>query len=166
MHKHRLIGALLGAVLATPVAAQDFSVDDHLIDRCIAVHDNPMICVGREAEECVLRNGGGPNMVLTACFEAETAVWDDGLNEAYRHLVTLAKDREGWDVGYEEGVLVDALRDMQRAWIDYRDASCDNAAALTAPFGSAAGPAITKCLMFHTARQYFVLRGLRQDYLR
>lgn len=160
-----MVLAILSAVCAAPLSAQDFKIDRHNIDRCLAIQDDPMLCVGREAYACILDNEGGPNMVLAACHEAEAAAWDDALNEAYRDLMILARDREGWDVGYEAGSLVNALRDMQRAWVVYRDKSCGNAAALAAPFGSAAGPAFAECQMEQTARQYFELRGLRQDYL-
>ena len=156
---------LLVIGLAPPVAAQDFTIDAHLIDRCLPLHDNPMACVGRQADACILRNGNGPNMVVGACFEAEAAVWDAWLNTAYRDLVRLARDREAADMGYEEGNLQIALQEMQRAWITYRDASCGNALTLAAPFGSAAGPAYYECMTEHTARQYFILRGLRQAYL-
>ncbi|WP_306154969.1 lysozyme inhibitor LprI family protein [Roseovarius sp. MMSF_3281] len=162
----RVILVLLGMAAALPVVAQDFAVDGHRIDRCIAIQDDPMLCVGREAYDCIEANGGGPNMVLAACHEAEAVFWDAALNRAYQHLVYLAREREAGDVGYEAGALVTALRDMQRAWMVYRDASCDNALALAKPFGSAAGPAFAECQMVQTARQYFVLRGMRQDYLR
>ncbi|MCD9146241.1 lysozyme inhibitor LprI family protein [Pseudophaeobacter flagellatus] len=160
----RLIIAILYAICATPVFAQDFKIDPHLIDRCFPIVDDPMLCVGREAYDCIFRNGGGPNMVLGACYEAEAAVWDDFLNEAYRDLMSLAHDLESSDSGWETGVLVNTLRGMQRSWIVYRDARCANAVALAKPFGSRASAASAFCQMEETARQYFVLRGMRKDY--
>ena len=124
-----------------------------------------MVCVGRAAQTCADNHGAGPNMVYAACFEAEAAYWDAALNDAYNDLKGLAADRQSWDVGYQPDALVTALRDMQRAWITYRDATCANAVAIAAPFGSAAGPAGAECRVVQTARQYFVLRGMRQDYL-
>ncbi len=151
-------------LLAMPAAAQDFSIDRHLIDRCLAIQENPMNCVGRQADECVQRNGGGPNSVLAACREAEAAAWDLTLNAEYRDLQRLAREREAEDLGYAPQSLIIGLREMQRAWITYRDATCDNALALAKPFGSAAGPAGAECLMVETARQFFALNNLRGDY--
>lgn len=124
-----------------------------------------MLCVGRQADACTQRNNGSADMVLAACFEAEAVFWDGALNNAYRDLIALAQQREGWDLGYEPGALAAALRDMQRAWIGYRDATCANELAIAAPFGSAGGPVYAECKMTETARQNFVLRGLRHAYL-
>ena len=161
----RRLAALVLAGLAGPLAAQDLAIDGHLIDRCLPIRDDPMTCVGMQADACVTRNGGGADMILAACLGAEAAFWDGALNEAYADLQRLARDRQAQDLGYGPDALVLALRDMQRAWIGYRDARCANAAAIAAPFGSAAGPASAECLMTETARQYFVLRGMRRDYI-
>ena len=71
--KHLLIA--LFVAIATPAAAQDFSIDLHLIDRCLAINDETLMrCVGRQADACIERNAGGPDMVITACRSAETEV--------------------------------------------------------------------------------------------
>ena len=50
---------------------------------------------------------------MNACNERERAVWDDILNESYRRLrAKLDTDQQG------------KLRNMQRAWIASRDATC------------------------------------------
>ena len=124
-----------------------------------------MLCVGRAAEECTQpHGGGGPNIVLAACHEAEFVFWDGALNEAFQDLLRLARLREAEDLGYAPDNLDIALREMQRAWIGYRDATCGNALALRAPFGSAAGVAYQACMSRQTARQYFELRGMRRSY--
>jgi uncharacterized protein YecT (DUF1311 family) len=152
-------------LLATPLQAQEFTIDAHRIDRCLAVQDDPMVCVGRAAETCVENRGGGPDMVHAACLQAELDFWDGSLNNAYAHVLDRAREREAADLGYEPGSLITALRQMQRSWIVYRDATCDHALALAAPFGSAAGPAFNECMMVQTARQNFVLRDMRFAYL-
>lgn len=159
-----MIRALTIIALATPALAQDFTVDAHWIDRCIGVQENPMICVGVAAEMCTQSNGGGPNMVVAACHEAEAAEWDRALNEAYQDLLRLAREREAMDLGYAHDNLGIALKEVQLAWIGYRDATCANALTLAAPFGSAAGPAYQACISRQTARQYFELREMRQAY--
>ena len=161
-----MIRVLAVIALATPATAQTFEIDAHWIDRCIGVQDNPMICVGMAAERCTQENGGGPNMVLAACHEAEAAEWDRALNEAYQDLRRLARDREAMDLGYAPDNLGIALQEMQLAWIGFRDATCGNATALAAPFGSAAGPAYHACMARETARQYFELRRMRPLYTR
>ncbi len=65
----RLIVAVLCMLGAMPLAAQDFAIDAHLIDRCLPIQDDPMHCVGREAAACIERNGAGPEMVIAACKE-------------------------------------------------------------------------------------------------
>ena len=160
----RWIALILGLGWAAPLMAQDLAIDGHRIDRCIAVQDQ-MFCVGLEAQDYIDRNGSGADMVIAACRLAEADFWDGALNEAYGHLLHLAREKEAEDLGYDAGALTAALRDMQRGWIAYRDAACAHATALAKPFGTAAGPAFADCKMQETARQYFVLRDLRQDYL-
>lgn len=150
---------------AAPVQAQHFTVDAHMIDRCLPVHDSPMSCVGIAADTCVENYGGGPNMVHAACIDAEFAYWDGALNSAYAHILGLARERETMDLGYAPESLVNALREMQRSWIVYRDATCHHMVALDTPFGSAAGLSYAECMMFETARQNFVLRDLRFAYV-
>ncbi|SMX32611.1 lysozyme inhibitor LprI family protein [Octadecabacter ascidiaceicola] len=161
--KHLLI--VLFSALAVPAAAQDFSIDPHLIDRCLAINDEtPMRCVGRQADECAQRNGGGADMVISACLAAEAEVWDGMLNRVYGRVLEHAKTHERWDVGYQPNQLTDAVREMQRAWIAYRDATCGHALARATPFGSGAGPAINECELHETARQYFQLTRIERSY--
>ncbi|AKS46621.1 Uncharacterized conserved protein YecT, DUF1311 family [Octadecabacter temperatus] len=161
--KH-LLSVLLIA-LAAPSAAQDFNIDPHLIDRCLAINDEtPMRCVGRQADVCAQRNGGGADMVISACLAAEAEVWDGFLNNSYARVLEHAKTHEGMDVGYEQGQLTDAVRDMQRAWIAYRDATCGHALARAMPFGSGAGPAANECQLRETARQVFQLQYVERSY--
>ena len=151
-------------IYAMPANAQEFTVDAHFIDRCLAIQEDPMVCVGREADRCAQKHGGGADMVIAACTFAEAEAWDDSLNAAYRELQRLAREREAWDVGYEPGALLIGLRDMQRAWISYRDAVCANALALARPFGSSAGVAESECLLEETARQFVKLTQMRWSY--
>lgn len=151
-------------LFASPVLAQDFTIDPHRIDRCLPTVDDPMQCVGREAYDCIFRNGNGPNMVPGACYTAEAEIWDDFLNEAYQELLSLAGDLEASDSGWKVGELVGSLRVMQRNWIDYRNARCANALALAKPFGSRASAVDGFCNMRETAKQYFELRDMWHEY--
>lgn len=164
MRFFKAIGLCL-ALAPVPAVAQDFTVDAHLIDRCLGINqDTPMACVGRQADICIDRNDGGPNMVVAACQEAELAVWDDTLNRTYQELLRLTKAAQVEDVGYAPGQLTDAVRAMQRSWIVYRDATCALDVARAAPFGSAVGPASAGCHMRETARQFFQLNQIAGGY--
>lgn len=157
--------ALVALLWSGPAFSQDFRIDPHLIDRCLGINgDTPMACVGTQAQTCFDDYGGGPNMVMAACQEAELAYWDDELNQTYAELVELARDEQSADVGYAPDQLTNAARAMQRSWIVYRDATCDLELARAAPFGSAVGPAITGCLLRETARQVFQLRHIAGQY--
>lgn len=123
-----------------------------------------MACVGRQADACIQRNGNGPDMVIAVCQENEAAFWDDFLNRNYAELLKLVYIEERMDVGYAPNQLSDAVRDMQRAWIVYRDATCGVDLARAQPFGSAAGPATTACMMRETARQVFQLNYIAGQY--
>ncbi|WP_377506770.1 lysozyme inhibitor LprI family protein [Octadecabacter sp. R77987] len=154
-----------GFVLAAwPAAAQDFAIDAHLIDRCLAIQDDPMVCVGRQADACIQRNGGGADMIIGVCQENETAVWDATLNRTYAELLRLVQAEQEMDVGYAPNQLTDAVRQMQRSWIKYRDDTCGVALAREMPFGSAAGPAASGCMMRETARQFFQLNYIAGQY--
>jgi uncharacterized protein YecT (DUF1311 family) len=157
--------AVVAALCAGPAAAQDFRIDPHLIDRCLGINgDTPMACVGTQAQACYDDYGGGPDMVMAACQEAELAYWDGQLNRTYAELLELTRAEQDSDVGYAPNQLTDAARAMQRSWIVYRDATCDLDLARAAPFGSAAGPAITGCLLRETARQVFQLGDIAGQY--
>lgn len=153
------------SLYAVGVSAQDFSIDPHLIDRCLGINlDTPMACVGVQARVCYDDYGGGADMVLGACLEAEAAYWDGALNGVYQELLVLVEQEQNIDVGYQPNQLTDAARAMQRSWISYRDATCGLDLARAYPFGSAAGPASGECLLHETARQYFQLQRIAGTY--
>lgn len=157
--------ALALCLLAGTAQAQDFTIDPAAIDACRAqFSDTPMVCAGQEAEACVDRYGGGPNMVVSACQALELAYWDDALNARYATLQDLAQAEETGEFQFEPEQLSKGVRDIQRTWISYRDARCGHALARAKPFGSAAGPAINGCLLRETARQVFELERLSREY--
>lgn len=94
MRRHCLLGALACLVLPVAAAAQETAAP------------------GRAAEDgqaCT----GQTTIAIVECKVALTQEWDDRLNAAYRTLVTdLPEDRAA------------ALRDVQRAWIAWRDGNC------------------------------------------
>lgn len=55
-----------------------------------------------------------PQIALTECAARDAAFWDNLLNNAYQQVIAeLAPDR------------VEGLRTAQRAWITYRDLTCE-----------------------------------------
>jgi uncharacterized protein YecT (DUF1311 family) len=79
------------------------------------------------------------------CLRAEQAIWDDLLNENFRVL------REGLDDGQQA-----KLRDMQRAWIAYRDTTCGF--YYDKIQGSMATGMTAACLVRETARRALLLK--------
>jgi len=65
------------------------------------------------ADPCTKRTKIASDRDRMECFDLERAIWDDLLNENFKTL------REGLDDDQRN-----KLRDMQRAWIAYRDTTC------------------------------------------
>jgi uncharacterized protein YecT (DUF1311 family) len=118
---------VIAALHALPVMAQDLGVDRGDVLACFA--DTPIgaiypDCLGAAANACQDQDGGSTTIGMTECIMAETAVWDDMLNEEYTRLQRNFSAR-GWAGGaVTNEELKIALRDAQRAWIAYRDADC------------------------------------------
>jgi uncharacterized protein YecT (DUF1311 family) len=64
------------------------------------------------ATPCINKSRGSDHDVAD-CYDAETAIWDNLLNENFKKLVATLDDDQT-----EKG------RAMQRAWIAYRDTTC------------------------------------------
>ena len=65
------------------------------------------------AQPCQNTPVGQSNVGMADCFRLEAKIWDDLLNDNYKSL------RDGLDASQ-----AGKLRDMQRAWIASRDATC------------------------------------------
>jgi uncharacterized protein YecT (DUF1311 family) len=79
------------------------------------------------------------------CYRTETAIWDDLLNENYKKLQgTLDDDQAA------------KLRAMQRAWIAYRDTTCNF--YYDKIQGTMAGPMVSACEARETARRAVLLQ--------
>ena len=65
------------------------------------------------ADPCTEKPAGQTTLGTAECYRAEQEIWDALLNENFRSL------RDGLDEGQKT-----KLRDMQRAWIAYRDTTC------------------------------------------
>lgn len=111
-------------------------------------------CIGRAADACVDATGYA-TPVLSGCAMRELENWDAQLNAVYQ--AARAQSREfDMGAGAHAPSLAVGLRDMQRAWIEYRDATCAYEAAQWGG-GTGAGPAFASCLMRLTGEQALYL---------
>jgi uncharacterized protein YecT (DUF1311 family) len=89
-----------------------------LVRDCAAKHPDD----GKGEEECALKLVADPcaekvndNHGHADCFRIETVIWDAILNENYKQLTDTLDDKDDQN----------KLKEMQRAWIAYRDTTCD-----------------------------------------
>lgn len=138
-------------LIATPATAQDLVYHNKATESCLAsaesfgaMHD----CIGVASNACMDQTEGGSSTpVMGACLDRERDYWDDRLNRVYGEL------RNSYAAQAE---VSGALRDMQRAWISYRDTRCAYIGAQWSG-GTGMGPAITGCKMVTTAEQTLLL---------
>ena len=97
------------------------------------------------ATPCQSTPEGQSNLGMADCFRLEAKIWDDLLNENYKSL------RDTIDATQAA-----KLRDMQRAWIASRDATC--AFYDVKIQGSMAIPMGAACLARETARRAILLK--------
>ena len=146
------------ALMPLPLAAQEMVFSPVATETCLAnmaEGQDPATCIGASANACMEATSGGYSTVgMVGCYEQERLYWDARLNAAYRLARAEAKkiDAEMREIGSSAPSQADALRDMQRAWIGFRDASCDYERALWGG-GTGGGPASVACHMFMTAEQ-------------
>lgn len=164
-----LAGALAAFTLAAPGAhAQDLTFDIKDTQHCLSTsgtYAEMQSCIGASANACMSATDmGGTTVGMGGCIDRELRYWDDRLNASYRSL--RAKDRaEDAEYGSAPGYAkqANALRDMQRAWIAYRDATCDYERAQWGG-GTGGGPATLGCLMRLTGRQALYLERMMVEY--
>jgi uncharacterized protein YecT (DUF1311 family) len=72
-------------------------------------------CIGLVADLCPEAPGAN-TMTIVSCQIREQKIWDDYLNDWYGEALKRLRD---------EPNAAAALKEAQRAWIQYRDAKCD-----------------------------------------
>lgn len=164
--KHGLIIAL--TLLATETVAQDDVVfHTALVQQCFdkaRSYGGSDSCIGSAADLCMEQNEGGFSTYgMSHCISLEAEWWDEALNFEYARVLSEAAvlDEELAAEGLPS--VAEALREMQRAWITFRDASCAFEAAQWGG-GTGAGPAYNSCVMGLTAEQAITLGGSFVDF--
>ncbi len=158
----------LVALAAVPAAAQElrFDIGDTL--RCIdtsGTYEEMESCIGASANACMAATDmGGTTIGMSGCLDRELSFWDERLNIVYRNLREQER-REDADMADLPGApkQAEALRDMQRAWIAFRDATCDYERAQWGG-GTGGGPATVGCLMRMTGEQVIYLERIGESY--
>lgn len=116
-------------------------------------------CISRSADACANANDLGRSTIgVAGCLSLELEYWDKLLNEVYQGALQTSAQIDIDNEVKKHGMLssADTLRDMQRAWIIYRDARCLYETS-TWGQGTGASGAHTACLMVTTAEQAIFL---------
>ncbi|MDU8945856.1 lysozyme inhibitor LprI family protein [Rhodophyticola sp. MJ-SS7] len=141
------------AFMAIPANAQDLTFSQEPTLACLDAGGSEE-CIGRAADVCIDTPDGYTTVGMGFCFDAERQVWDARLNAAYQALLVreAAAEEEMRRIGATVPPTVAPLREMQRAWIPFRDAACHYERAQWGG-GTGQGPATAACLMQETGRQ-------------
>ena len=146
--------AVLAIVLAQTALAQDGPAmptddDSRMQSDCLANAVEQSLpksnCIGVVADACMKEPGNDSTVMMTACLDRESRLWDDLLNDRYGLLMEALNE--------EQAI---ALQSSQRAWIDMRDKTCAYEASLWQG-GTGAGPAAVGCFLRETGWRALML---------
>lgn len=147
----RLI-SLLGFLTAAPAAAQELAYSDYATDACLQSGRDYTKCIGLSSLQCMQDTPGGFSTYGEGgCLDAELQYWDRLLNTNYKARMASSERNDVENTGFGPSQ-AEALKQMQRAWIPYRDAKCDFERSQWGG-GTGGGPATLNCLMNITAHQ-------------
>ncbi|MBB5722191.1 uncharacterized protein YecT (DUF1311 family) [Loktanella ponticola] len=143
-----------------PAALQDYEPD--ILLNCLrnsGSRGSRQACIGVSSGACMRAEASNHAMAYTACTGAEWGDWDARLNSTYADLVHYQT------YGDRDEMAVEKLREMQRAWITFRDAACEwDSVAWGGMLGVGAGPAVADCMMVLTAQQtLFLMERARME---
>lgn len=118
-------------------------------------------CITLSSERCVMDTQGGNSTAgMAGCADRGHQMWDAELNRIY-HILREQEARateQNRRISDRIPSSEEALVDMQRAWITYRDARCSYAYSQFGG-GTGGGPALTGCLETMTGEQALYLRA-------
>jgi uncharacterized protein YecT (DUF1311 family) len=101
------------------------------------------------AKPCTEMPENASTQATARCYFAESAIWDDLLNKNFKELLAVLDDEQSAK-----------LRAMQRAWVAYRDTTCDF--YWDKIHGTMAVPMRAACVARETARRALLLRAFSQ----
>lgn len=153
---------LLFALLPVASVAQDLSFRPEVLETCLADGGGDD-CIGLAAARCAESTDGGTTVGLGFCYGAERDWWDARLNAAYQDLMARERaiDAET-DATETSQSRATALRNMQRAWIAFRDAACFYEYTQWGG-GTGGNPAHAACTLRQTAIRTLALEARLSD---
>lgn len=163
-----LLGVACGLIPLSASAQQghgasSLSVDAARVRECFVQMGQEGVgnCIAEAANLCQERDGGSTTLGIVACLQAETEVWDDLLNAQYLELRDSMRqqDQEWPELGISRA---EALRDVQRAWIAFRDAECGYAYARYQG-GTIRNVVAASCVLEETARRALTLKAFLHE---
>lgn len=157
MRKH----VILIALMASPLSAQELSFAPEPTETCLhntAHGGDKSQCIGLAANQCMSRPDGQTTIGMGFCLDAELSHWDGILNSGYQQL-RAAMQASDAELPETLAIQTDQLRDMQRAWMSFRDARCSFEAAQWQG-GTGASPAYLACMMTMTGEQALYLMSV------
>lgn len=146
-------------LLTLPAQAQDMSFDITPSLDCVSAAPDTnaaKLCIGEAAGICMEQDMGYTTPGMGFCLDAELTYWDGVLNDSFQ---TLRATLRASDAELPEHLAkqADGLRDMQRAWITYRDTRCSFEASLMQG-GTAGNSVYLGCAMQLTGEQALFLQ--------
>lgn len=133
--------------------AEPTDADREVIAACITKAGDEgasaLACVGVVSDPCLATPGNDNTVMMGACLERESTIWDERLNDDYKALL----------VGLD-GEAKDKLKAGQKAWITVRDTTCDIESGFWLG-GTGYGGALTGCLLRETGTRDLSLVALR-----
>jgi uncharacterized protein YecT (DUF1311 family) len=146
-----LAAILAGAISAHAQTRKPTAAEIKLVRDCADKHPDD----GKGEEECAFKlvadpciEKNGSNLGTADCYRIETVIWDAILNDNYKQLMEAIDDKADQD----------KLKEMQRAWIAYRNTTCDF--YWYKIHGSMSVPMTAACQLRETARRAMLLAFL------
>lgn len=165
----RVLPILAALTLAPAAQAQDLIFNIIHTQACLDEalgYTERRDCIGASASACMEATDMGYTTIgMSECTSRELNWWDARLNAVYQRLRAeeRAEDAELASSGGGYQSQADALRDMQRAWIPFRDAKCVYERSQWMG-GTGGGPAWLSCMLHETAEQTMDLEATLENY--
>lgn len=119
-------------------------------------------CIGVVEQPCLETPEGQSTIGMKTCSNREALVWDERLNTAYQKLQKGGLGQTEVERDGRKITGADVFRDVQRAWIAFRDKKCD-AAGLPMEGGTGAGVLILGCVLRETAHQALWIEEMARE---